>query len=295
MLIVICLVLLVLCGIGGLMMFMPGAFIGAPTRIRLSLFGIIAYFCLVIFSLFPDRFKLVVVRIVGSGMMLASLLLGGNLIYGTVTGKVDLDDRPRRATWGQPRNAAEATSNLVARQAEIRLQVRGPEYTTKVKELVAAQVPQWIVESDEPLVVRVTEKLTYLQVEWDLEEDVLDELPEADSAKIIVQESPKALIEEAAALKASGKFDTVMQERKARYGGGAPAASVPPLEEADKLLEAAKAAWQQGNIQGALASAENARKIRAQHLGANHPKVAQVDQMIATARQKVAAPAATKP
>lgn len=273
------------------MVFFPASFSGKPRLFRFGVGGLLIFLVRWVISLFPTEIQFVIIRILGSGLMLVSLVVGGTAVYGHVTGKINLDDIETESSG--------ELSAVARRQAEIKLQVRGPEYTSKVKELVAAQKPEWIVDSSEPLVLLITDKKSLLQVEWDIEEDVLNEMPEADSAKAIIADTPMNFEGELAALKEAGAYDSEMAKRRAQFaaatGAAAPAAAIPPLEEADKLLEAAKTAWQQGNIQGALASAENARKIRAQHLGANHPKVAQVDQMIAAARQKITASATTKP
>lgn len=67
---------------------------------------------------------------------------------------------------------------------------------------------------------------------------------------------------------------------------GVPAAAgeKPSLEEADRQIQHASSRWASGDTQGAITHAEEALRIRLLHYGAEHPKVAEVRTMLATAR-----------
>jgi outer membrane lipoprotein-sorting protein len=289
---------LILCLIGLFCIFFPQYFVvheDSGGRIRFSVIGIVMMLLRVILGLFPIRFQRVILRLVGVLIIICGISFG----YSTLSNyrQLGFGGGSSRQYTEEPseqnRKLFEQEKEEMSDEYRQVLQQAGPAYTKKVETLVKkAKQSKWYIESPEVMQLVVVDRKTLMAMPYDFTWAIYNGTSEEERARIIIEDTDPMLEQLRKHLQEVGKFEEFYGKQVAKYPELAEAISsqdgttqqqaqsIPPLEEADKYLTTASALWKQGNKTESLEQAKAAWQIRNHHLGREHPKTKEVENMI---------------
>jgi hypothetical protein len=300
----------------------PAAFQHPPEHVQGKRVHIIVYMLLVFWSvvgsfleIFPSLVRTSIIRLVGVAVLLgtgyACLEKEG---INPLTSDVSQISAQQSAI--DPESDPDYTPEYRARVAQ-----EGPAYTQGVINVVQAARPELYFYSTKPLNIEVIDPKRWVYTKFQFEWALLNNTPQQVRIDQILANADESLNSTEKNQKESGiyeakrealrkQFEPILlaahhpavshpaaaqvQQQIAPAPNTAPVApasvqqqpavNVGTLEQAESNLALATEKWQKGDIAGAIAHAEEAYKIRAVHLGENHPKTIEVAKMIQTAR-----------
>ncbi len=279
-----------------LMIFLPVGFTGEPRRLRLSALGLILYIIQLVLSCLPDKIQHVIIR--GTGILCLGISIWLTLMVLDVTPKSEVESvisHGKGASSSVSWKYSQPDDNKMDSDYIQRILSEGPAYTEKVRQIVSRQRSDWIIESPEPMVILITDRESYLQAQYVFRWALHNETPPEERASIILKNSPSMFETEKIQLKESGQLVGELNRRRKQYeqptiNSSTPTSVVAPGEgrEIDHLLQQASARWRANDIDGALLFAQDALKIAEKTLGPNHPKTAEIANMVNTAYSQLA-------
>lgn len=300
---------LILCLIGLFCIFFPQYFVvheDSGVRIRISVVGIVILLVRSILGLFPVGMQKGILRSVGVLIVIGSLLFGVSTIskyHGGIFRGFSSSSSAATGTSSGTNKSVEDYEEFFKGKDDIDDEYRqvlvneGPAYTEKVLQLVSAKNPGWHIESPGLMMVTVVDRNSLISGQFDFTWAIYNGTSPEERAEIILEESGPAMVSIYNNLKASGEWDKYFENQKVKYPHLAKALvnrmareeaqqtpqqsqSFPPLEVADDCLTKASAAWKQGKKTESLEQAKAAWQIRNHHLGREHPKTKEVENMI---------------